>query len=64
MTEYQESYCRAKKQHKKLFSLHCTKIGQKTLIFDKQCVSKNAFLKNKRSISIDRVEIKRTVSSK
>ena len=44
--------------------MHCIKIGQKALSFDKQCVNKNAFLKNKRLISIDRVEIKRIVLSK
>ena len=34
---------------------------KKAFIFDKQCINKNAFHKNKRPISINKVEIKRTV---
>ena len=37
---------------------------EKVLIFGKQCVNKNAFHKNKRSISIDKVDTKRIVLSK
>ena len=37
---------------------------QNVLVFDKQCINKNAFHKNKRPISIDKVEIKRIVLSK
>ena len=37
---------------------------QKTLIFGKQCINKNACHKNKRPISIDTVEIKRIALSK
>ena len=34
------------------------------MIFDKQCINKNTFHKNKRKISIDEVEIRRRVLSK
>ena len=37
---------------------------QKALMFDKQCINKNAFHKIKRPISIDKVEIKRILLSK
>ena len=37
---------------------------QKVLVFDKQCINKNAFHKNKRPISIDKVETKRIALSK
>ena len=37
---------------------------QKALIFNKQCINKNAFHGNKRPISIDKVDIKRIVLSK
>ena len=46
------------------FSLHCIRMEQKTLIFGKQCINKNACHKNKRPISIDTVEIKRIALSK
>ena len=36
---------------------------QKALIFDKQCINRNAFHKNKRPINIDKVEIRRIVLS-
>ena len=32
---------------------------QEALIFDKQCINKNAFHKNKRPISIDKGEVKK-----
>ena len=34
------------------------------MIFDKQCIDKNAFHKNEREISIDKVDSKRIVLSK
>ena len=34
------------------------------MIFDKQCINKNEFHKNKKPISIDKVEIRRIVLSK
>ena len=37
---------------------------QKALIFNKQCINKNAFHENKRPISIDKVDIKRIVLCK
>ena len=37
---------------------------QKALLVDKQCINKNAFLKNKRTINIDKVETKGIVLSK
>ena len=37
---------------------------QKALIFGKHCINKNAFHKNKRPISIDKVDIRRIVLSK
>ena len=37
---------------------------QKVLIFGKQCINKNAYHKNKRLISIDKVDIRRIVLSK
>ena len=37
---------------------------QKALVFGKQCINKNAFHKNQRRISIDKVEIRRIVLSK
>ena len=37
---------------------------QKALIFDKQCININAFHKNQRQISIDKVDIKRIMLSK
>ena len=40
------------------------KNGKKVLIFDKQCINKNAFHSNKRPISIVKVEIKRILLSK
>ena len=32
---------------------------RKALIFDKQCINKNAFYKNKKPVSIDKLEIRR-----
>ena len=37
---------------------------ERVLIFDKQCIDKNAFYKNKKPISINKVEIRRKVLSK
>ena len=37
---------------------------KQVLIFDKKCLNKNAFYKNKRPINIDRVETKRIVLPK
>ena len=37
---------------------------QKALIFDKQCINKNAFHKNKKPISLDKVETRRIALSK
>ena len=37
---------------------------QKALIFGEDCINKNAFLKNKRPINIDEVDIGRIVLSK
>ena len=53
-------------QHKKFyfFSLHGIKMKQKALIFNKQCINKNAFHENKRPISIDKINIKRIVLPK
>ena len=36
---------------------------QKALIFDEDCINKNAFHKNKRPINIDEVDIRRIVLS-
>ena len=47
-----------------LFFFTWCKNGQKALIFDKQCINKNAFLKNKKPITIDKVENKIIVLSK
>ena len=59
---YQKNCRKAKKSTKNFFfffSLRGIKIEQKVLIFDKQCINKNAFHKNKRPVNIDRVEIRR-----
>ena len=40
------------------------KMEQNVLIFDKQCINKNALHEDKRPINIDKVDIKRIVSSK
>ena len=40
------------------------KMNEKALTFDKNCINKNIFHKNKRRISIDKVDIKRIVLSK
>ena len=40
------------------FSLHDIKIEQNVIIFDNQCIINNAFHKNKRPISIDKVDMK------
>ena len=37
---------------------------QKTLVFGKQCINKNAFHKNERPIGIDKVDIRRIVLPK
>ena len=37
---------------------------QKSLTFGRQCINKNRFHKNKRPISIDKVETRKIVSSK
>ena len=37
---------------------------QKVLIFVRQCINKNAFHKDKRSVNIDKVDIKRMILSK
>ena len=37
---------------------------QKALIFDKQCINKNAFHKNKKTINIDKVQSRRKGLSK
>ena len=53
----------AKKSTKNLFSLHGIKMEQKVLFSDKKCINKNAFHKNKKRISIDKIEIRRIVLS-
>ena len=61
--EYQKNIIKQKNQHKKFlscFTLHVIKIEQKALIFEKQCINKNAFHKNK----IPKVEIKKIMLSK
>ena len=57
LKEYQKKYCRSKKwaRYKK---------KEKALIFGEDCINNNAFHKNKRTISIDKVDIKRRVLSK
>ena len=35
---------------------------EKALIFDKRCINKNAFHKNKETINVDKVDIRRIVS--
>ena len=45
-------------------SLLNIKMEKQVLIFDKQCINKNVFHKNKRPISIDRVENRIIVLSK
>ena len=67
LKEYQKNYCKAKKISIKkifLFYLHGIKTNKKVLIFDKQCIEKNAFHRNKIQISIDKVETRRIVLSK
>ena len=67
LKEYQKNYCKAKKISIKknfLFYLHGIKMNKKVLIFDKQCIEKNAFNRNKIPISIDKVETRRIVLSK
>ena len=46
------------------FSLHSTNTEQKALPFGDKCIIKKAFHKDKRPISIDKVEIRRIVLSK
>ena len=46
------------------FFFRLYKNGKKVLTFDKQCINKNAFHSNKRTISIVKVEIKRILLSK
>ena len=61
LKEYQKNYLKVKKnQHKNILSffLFCIRTEQKILIFDKQCLNKNAFHKNKKPVSIDKVDIK------
>ena len=45
------------------FSLNGIKMGQKALISGENCINKNAFHKNGRPISIDKVDIRRIVLS-
>ena len=45
-------------------SLLNIRMEKQVLIFDKQCINKNVFHKNKRPISIDRVETTIIVLSK
>ena len=47
-----------------LFFFLWYKMEQKALIFGENCIDKNAFHKNKRPISIGKVDIKRIVLSK
>ena len=63
--EYQKMIIKQKINIKiTFFSLHDIKMEQKALIFDRQCINKNAFQKHKRPISIDKVEIRKIVLSK
>ena len=62
--EYQKCYSKANKSTTKnifFFSLHCIKLENQVLIFDKQCINKNTFHKDE---SIDKVETRRIVLSK
>ena len=59
---------RLKKYQKKIvkkifFSLHGIKMEQKASIFGKHCINKNAFHKNKKPISISKVDNRRIVLS-
>ena len=61
LKEYQTELLQNKKINIKnyLFFLHGTKMKQKALIFDKQCINKNAIHKNKRPVGIDKLKIRR-----
>ena len=61
LKEYQTELLQNKKINIKnyLFFLHGIKMKQKALIFDKQCINKNAFHKNKRPVGIDKLKIRR-----
>ena len=47
-----------------IFFVHGIKMGRNALIFDKQCINKNAFHRNKKPSSIDKLKIKKIVLSK
>ena len=65
LKEYQKMIIKQKISIKIIFfSLHDIKMEQKALIFDRQCINKNAFQKHKRPITIDKVEITKIVLSK
>ena len=59
--EYQKNYLEAKKFD--FFSFHSIKIKQEVVCFEKIASLKALFIKNKRSININKVDIKRTVLS-
>ena len=63
LKEYQKNYRPVKKINQKNLSFFFkqSKNGKKVLIFDKQCINKNAFHRNKRTISTDKVDTKRSV---
>ena len=54
LKEYEKNYREIKK---KLFLLHIIKMEQKALIFAGDCFNQNAFHKNGKPASIDKVDI-------
>ena len=63
---YQKNYRANKKLKKKTFDIlafHSIKMEQEALCFGENGIIKNAFLKNKKQININEVDIKRIVSS-
>ena len=65
LKEYQKNNSKAKKSTKCFYLfLYMIKMEQNTLIFDKHCINKNAFHKNKKPINLDKVEIRRIALSK
>ena len=66
LQEYQKNHCKKKKSTEKafiFFSLHGVKMEQKALVFEKQCINKNAFHKHKHLIDINKVGIDNIVIS-
>ena len=67
LKEYQKIFCKAKRLTEKMFdffSLHGIKMKEKILIFGEEGIIKNKFHIYEKSVSIDKVVIKRIILSK